>query len=87
MARHSFHFGFICSRGLTLVSGLAPILLARVTKEFLLKHLAQSGFLPGHGFPTDVVPFVVLSPTELRVRDRTFRDDEGGTRTRGLASA
>jgi ATP-dependent helicase YprA (DUF1998 family) len=60
--------------------------LERLTKEFLLKHLAQSGFLPGHGFPTDVVPFVVLSPAELRAQDRAFRDDDGSSRTRGFPS-
>jgi hypothetical protein len=40
--------------------------LKRFSGEFLLSFLSHAGFLPGHGFPTDVVPLVVHSPAELR---------------------
>ena len=48
--------------------------------EFLLKELAQSGFLPSHGFPIDVLPFVTSSAEsmdqERRARDQNKdRDD------------
>lgn len=38
--------------------------LKRMDGEFLLGELAHAGFLPGHGFATDVVPFVALSPAD-----------------------
>jgi len=37
--------------------------LKRFEGEFLLGELASRGLLPGYGFPTDVVPFVVVSQT------------------------
>lgn len=40
--------------------------LKRFSGEFLLSFLCHGGFLPGHGFPTDVVALVVHSPAELR---------------------
>lgn len=43
--------------------------LRRLTKENLLKELAVRTVLPGHGFPTDVVPFVN--------RDRPAADEQG----------
>jgi ATP-dependent helicase YprA (DUF1998 family) len=39
--------------------------IKRMEGEFLLGELARGCFLPGHGFPTDVVPFVSMSPAEL----------------------
>jgi DEAD/DEAH box helicase domain-containing protein len=58
--------------------------LKRLAGEFLLTHLAQAGFLPGHGFPTDVVPFIVHSPAELRASGRNSgRRDDGVGRSRG----
>lgn len=35
------------------------LMLRRLCDDFLLGHLADRGFLPGHGFPTDVVQFVI----------------------------
>src|SRR5207244_2457749 len=32
--------------------------LDRLRGEYLLKELTSRGFLPGHGFPTNIVPFV-----------------------------
>jgi hypothetical protein len=46
--------------------------LARIRGEYLLGELAASGFLPGYGFPTDVVPFVPTTLTQLR-RDEQQR--------------
>lgn len=43
--------------------------LRRLTKENLLKELAVRAVLPGHGFPTDVVPFVN--------RDKPASDEQG----------
>ncbi|WP_339886628.1 Zn-binding domain-containing protein [Rhodopirellula europaea] len=41
------------------------IQLQRHRGEFLLKELAQSGFLPSHGFPLDVLPFVTSSAESM----------------------
>jgi ATP-dependent helicase YprA (DUF1998 family) len=46
--------------------------LRRLSDEFLLGALAERGFLPGHGFPTDVVQFI----TNKR---RTTPAQQGGT--------
>ncbi len=66
--------------------------LKRFSGEYLLAFLCHSGFLPGHGFPTDVVPLVVHSPAELRsgglarVReDTTIRSRGYPTRQLGQA--
>ena len=40
--------------------------LKRIRGEYLLSELAAHGFLPGYGFPTDVVPFVPTTAEELR---------------------
>ena len=40
--------------------------LARIRGEYLLGELAANGFLPGYGFPTNVVPFVPTTLTQLR---------------------
>ena len=52
--------------------------LRRMCGEFLLGSLADRGFLPGHGFPTDVVSFMpgkeFKSPQEARLEGaRQFR--------------
>lgn len=44
----------------------------RLDGEYLLKELSTRGFLPGYGFPTDVVPIVIDPPT-AGLTD--FRDD------------
>ena len=48
--------------------------LDRLRKEYLLTELAGRGFLPGYGFPTDVVCFVNLTIDELSRRKR--KDEE-----------
>jgi ATP-dependent helicase YprA (DUF1998 family) len=40
----------------------------RMREEYLLKELAVRNFLPGHGFPTHVVPFVTTTMEELERR-------------------
>jgi len=53
--------------------------LRRMGKEPLLGELADRSVLPGHGFPTAVVPFV----TECaETRNRRVRDEDGGETTR-----
>lgn len=47
--------------------------LRRLREEYLLRELAGRGFLPGYGFPTDVVCFVNLTIDMLK---RTKQQDE-----------
>lgn len=51
--------------------------LKRMCGEFLLSGLADRGFLPGHGFPTDVVSFIpgkeFKSPEDTQDGTRQFR--------------
>jgi DEAD/DEAH box helicase domain-containing protein len=53
------------------------LMLRRLCEDFLLGYLADRGFLPGHGFPTDVVQFVISS--EKR-RQEAAREARGETR-------
>lgn len=57
--------------------------LKRLDEEFLLKELASRGFLPAHGFPLNVLPFVNTSvETMLAEAERPSeeRDDNRFTR-------
>ena len=45
--------------------------LRRLREEYLLRELALRNFLPGYGFPTQVVPFVTTTAEELRRRRRS----------------
>jgi DEAD/DEAH box helicase domain-containing protein len=38
----------------------------RLLREYLLRSLADKGFLPGYGFPTKVVPFVPLTIGDIK---------------------
>ena len=58
----------------TPIQQAIAIQLVRHRGEFLLKELAQSGFLPAHGFPLDVLPFVTSS-AESMAQDRKSRTD------------
>ncbi len=40
--------------------------LSRIRGEYLLGELAAKGFLPGYGFPTQVVPFITTTLKQLR---------------------
>lgn len=50
--------------------------LVRLRDEYLLKELAIRNFLPAHGFPTNVVPFVTttIEDIERRKRQRSQED-------------
>lgn len=52
----------------------------QMCREFLLRELANRSLLPGHGFPTAVVPFIT-DCREAQARERR-RDDEEGAETR-----
>lgn len=52
----------------------------RMCREFLLRELAHRSLLPGHGFPTAVLPFIT-DCREAQARERK-RDDEEGAETR-----
>jgi len=47
--------------------------LSRLREEYLLKELVSKLFLPGHGFPTDVVPFIPTTLEQLRLEERRRR--------------
>lgn len=68
--------------------------LKRLRGEYLLGDLATLGFLPGYGFPTDVVPFVTTTMQDLQRRQQrseSTREDNRAKRagypTRNLAVA
>lgn len=47
----------------------------RLEGEYLLKELASEGFLPSHGFPLGIVPFVTTTAEQLRF-ERVPRGDD-----------
>ena len=66
------------------------IQLQRLRGEYLLSELANLGFLPGYGFPTDVVPFVTTTLENLKLRNQEREDNRSrraGYPTRHLAIA
>ncbi|MYI46653.1 MAG: DEAD/DEAH box helicase [Gemmatimonadetes bacterium] len=58
--------------------------LRRLREEYLLKDLALRNFLPGYGFPTQVVPFVTTTAEDL---NRRKHQDDDGSREDNLARA
>ncbi len=48
------------------------IQLRRLREEYLLKELALRNFLPGYGFPTQIVPFVTTTEEDLRRKERNL---------------
>lgn len=46
--------------------------LERVRKEYLLRELANRGFLPGYGFPTSVVPLIIKTAEDID-RERNYQ--------------
>ena len=60
--------------------------LQRLRKEYLLHELATQGFLPGYGFPTDVVSFVTTTIEDLKRKDNSSRREDNRTRSRGYPS-
>ena len=66
------------------------IQLRRLRGEYLLGELANLGFLPGYGFPTDVVPFVTTTLENLNRSDNAREDNRSrraGYPSRHLAIA
>jgi ATP-dependent helicase YprA (DUF1998 family) len=57
------------------------IQLDRLRGEYLLGELATLGFLPGYGFPTDVVPFVITTLEDVERRQRQDRKEREDNRT------
>lgn len=57
------------------------IQLERMRGEYLLGELATLGFLPGYGFPTDVVPFVTTTLEDVERRQRHDRKEREDNRT------
>jgi len=53
------------------------IQLKRLRGEYLLGELANLGFLPGYGFPTDVVSFVTTTLEELKHKNADNNGREG----------
>jgi DEAD/DEAH box helicase domain-containing protein len=56
------------------------IQLERLRREYLLGELANLRFLPGYGFPTDVVPFVTTTMQDLNQPVRGDREDNRAKR-------
>ena len=66
--------------------------LERISGEYLLKELTARAFLPGHGFPTNIVPFVPTTMADFArttrrrlIGERAEREDNLGRR-RGYPS-
>ena len=51
--------------------------LRRLREEYLLRELAVRNFLPGYGFPTQVVPLVTTTKDDLKWRRRRRTDASG----------
>jgi DEAD/DEAH box helicase domain-containing protein len=60
--------------------------LARLRGEYLLSELSTRGFLPGHGFPIGLVPFIHTNIEQLR-RERAAREDRRRRRAEGNLQA
>lgn len=58
------------------------IQLKRLRGEYLLGELANLGFLPGYGFPTDVVPFVTTTLEDLERKKKGGDDGREDNRSR-----
>jgi len=54
---------------------------SRLMREYLLGTLAQRGFLPGYGFPTQIVSFVQTTMEDIRREQRAAAQD-GATKRR-----
>jgi ATP-dependent helicase YprA (DUF1998 family) len=51
--------------------------LQRLKEEYLLRELTVRNFLPGHGFPTNVVPFITTTVDDLERRRRRHGTESG----------
>lgn len=50
--------------------------LQRLEEEYLLKELASEGFLPSHGFPVGILPFVTTTAEQLAIERQAQEDRE-----------
>ena len=62
------------------------IQLQRLRGEYLLGELANLGFLPGYGFPTDVVPFVTTTVEDLKRKSGDSEREDNRSRRAGYPS-
>jgi hypothetical protein len=60
--------------------------LQRMEDEYLLGELASSGFLPGYGFPTAVVPFINTTMEDIRKSKSSQAKSSGSEREDNRAS-
>lgn len=58
-----------------IVRRATEIRLVRLREEYLLKELAIRNFLPAHGFPTHVVPFVTTTMEDIERRKAKQEND------------
>lgn len=59
--------------------------ISRLEREYLLTELIQGGFLPGYGFPTDIVSFNNINISDMIVQRRvTNVRDDNNSRYRNL---
>lgn len=78
----------------SLVRKALELQLQRASEEYLLSELALRNFLPGHGFPTQVAPFITTTVDDIkkreiaRARERTSsgRREDNLSRMRGYPS-
>lgn len=56
--------------------------LSRLCQEYLLRDLACRGFLPGHGFPTDVINLNVNSYEDYK-RKRKYKENKKSNKEKG----
>lgn len=64
------------------VAGSLKMRLKRLTGEPLLKELANMSLLPGHGFPTAVVPFITDCGETANARRKLERDETNDAKDR-----
>ncbi|MEI2782612.1 MAG: DEAD/DEAH box helicase [Candidatus Competibacter sp.] len=62
------------------------IQLQRLRGEYLLGELANLGFLPGYGFPADVVPFVTTTVEDLKRKSGNREREDNRSRRAGYPS-
>ena len=60
--------------------------LERLRGEYLLGVLATLGFLPGYGFPTDVVPFITTTAEGLSHRKNSSEREDNRSKRAGYPS-
>lgn len=56
--------------------------LKRLRDEYLLSELASGGFLPGYGFPTDVVSFITTTMSDLKRKREENKNEREDNRSR-----